>query len=968
MKYYYNKYLKYKQKYLELKDDKNFAFKTKRKNNKINQKGGNYFINYNNINRFSTIEYPEMEELLNPIYGCFLKKSDFIKNNYFLYNAEIDPGELLLNNKFELEENENPYYIINNNLRKKIFKLSNNIEETPYVDPSNDILYNINPKDIGRFMAILYFMKTHDQLITYNNGKINCWFNNGQETEKIEVEKLQSYINNIYKIDKIKNNIKLGTKDKMDFYLLLYCLWYILKNDDEVNRYYEGIQDVFNITNKYSPNIYNICPATIPISKKNITFEEIVIKTISSDFTVYRQEKSRSFCHVSENNNKYTYPDCGETTMRNLINLLCFDVNIGNFNPETLEKYKPIFQLLEYYKIFNNFSDQTSNIKKKIYDQMLNARDAWSYLIIHFAHYNLNFNEHCSSNSNHGYNIKASAKTSDGKKINSLQLLNNLLKNVVVWDDLNNDNLTINSNLDDYGRGTITIEHNLLGNTKITYACSHAWCNDFESHYDFNISHLDLEKQIMINILTNQIEISQSNYLFKKYGENIILYLDNEDQDQQTNFTFYEKLLELSLTDIISDEVRKQIYIDMAKEEIGKILKKYNRIDKINEYIYYCNDFNFVREYIPNLKYLKCQLHKSNITSIDLSPLENIISIGSYFLSGCSSLETIDLYPLCNITSISSHFLSGCSSLETIDLSPLSNITSIGANFLSECSSLNTIDLSPLSNITSIGKEFLKKCQKLTSINLSPLANITSISSDFLEGCSRLTIIDLSPLSNISEIGHGFLQHCTSLTSINLSQLCNITTIYSDFLSECSSLKTIDLSPLSNVTLIGESFLYNCNSLNEIDLLPLSNITSISTNFLSKCSNLKIIDLSPFRNVVTIERAVLSNCTSLVTINLSQMIKLNSIGLRFLYNCTKLETINLLNLVNLTQIGSNFLSCCTNLKTINLSPMTKLNLIRDNFLFNCTSLKTVYIIREQDNIIRNVPYLEDKIIIIDKNE
>ena len=57
MNTHYKKYLKYKQKYLELKNDK------------INQKGGNYFTNYNSINRFSIIEYPEMEELLNPIYG-----------------------------------------------------------------------------------------------------------------------------------------------------------------------------------------------------------------------------------------------------------------------------------------------------------------------------------------------------------------------------------------------------------------------------------------------------------------------------------------------------------------------------------------------------------------------------------------------------------------------------------------------------------------------------------------------------------------------------------------------------------------------------------------------------------------------------------------------------------------------------------------------------------------------------------
>ena len=509
MDIYYEKYIKYKHKYLELKNDKYFDSQTKHKylelkNDNVNQKGGNNFVIYG-INRFSTIEYPEMEELLNPIYGCFLKESDFIRNNYFLYKAGIDPGEQRLNNIFELTEDENPFYIINNNLRKKIYYLSNNIPGTPNVDPSNDILYNIKPIDIGRFITILYFMKIHDQLMSYDKGKIKCWFDNGYTAEKTAVEKLQNFIDKIYKIEKIKNNIKLGTKDKMDFHLLLYCLWYILKDDNDINEYYKGIQDVFNITNKYSSNIYNICPVALPDSdSENITFEEAIIKVTSTEFTVYRQERSRSFCDVSESDFKYTYPDCGETTMRNLINLLCFDVKTGIFDLKILEKYNPILELVEYYKIFDDFNKQSSNDKKDIYGQTLTARDAWSYLIIYYANGNLSFNAVCPNNPNHKYNVKASEQTPDGLSINSLQLLNNLLKDVTKWDDLKNSNiLRIESRLDDYGIGNISIKHNVLGDTKITYVYGHTWCDGFKSQHDFDISHLDVSKQKMIYILKN---------------------------------------------------------------------------------------------------------------------------------------------------------------------------------------------------------------------------------------------------------------------------------------------------------------------------------------------------------------------------------------------------------------------------------------------------------------------------------
>ena len=82
--------------------------------------------------------------------------------------------------------------------------------------------------------------------------------------------------------------------------------------------------------------------------------------------------------------------------------------------------------MLSYYKIFNNldiqsikeidFSDIKNNYKNDferfIYENNLNARDAWSYLIIKYANKNLDF-----VNSDHELDV---GKNKDKTNINFL--------------------------------------------------------------------------------------------------------------------------------------------------------------------------------------------------------------------------------------------------------------------------------------------------------------------------------------------------------------------------------------------------------------------------------------------------------------------------------------------------------------------------------------------------------------------
>ena len=243
----------------------------------------------------------------------------------------------------------------------------------------------------------------------------------------------------------------------------------------------------------------------------------------------------------------------------------------------------------------------------------------------------------------------------------------------------------------------------------------------------------------------------------------------------------------------------------------------------------------------PNGEYIDDYEKYQNIKSIKITLFrsqKHPIKIGNFFLYNCTNLTTIDLSPLSNVISIGNGFLSWCTNLTTLDLSFLSNVTSIGSHFLYNCKNLTTIELSFLSNVTSIDSHFLYNCKNLTTIELSPLSNVTSIGHCFLDNCKNLTTIDLSPLSNVTSVGHCFLYTCSNLTTIDLSPLSNVTSVGHCFLSSCSKLTTIDLSPLSNVTSVDNFFLSWCENLTTIDLSPLTNVTSIGDYLLSGCSNL----------------------------------------------------------------------------------------------------------------------------------
>ena len=242
---YYEKYLKYKNKYIQLKSEL-----------EIKKLGGDIPIinNIENINLFTDLE---MESFLNPIYGKIMYELGYIKNNYFLKKSNF--------------------------IDTKISQYINNIIKTipGTIQPNNDIMKKIKPIDIGRYIALKYIYMKNPNLIniTGTNPKFGDVLKKISNNDK---KTLIRYISNVRKYNPLEKT------DEIYFHILLYCLWWLADTDKGIKEYYLGINDTFCIINKYLPIKYSYLTS----SNKELnpeSFEKIVIDITYESFKIYNQ-------------------------------------------------------------------------------------------------------------------------------------------------------------------------------------------------------------------------------------------------------------------------------------------------------------------------------------------------------------------------------------------------------------------------------------------------------------------------------------------------------------------------------------------------------------------------------------------------------------------------------------------------------------------------------------------------------
>jgi hypothetical protein len=442
---YYKKYLKYKNKYLRLVAliNKNYM-----------QYGGDLPV-ISNPNRINFFNDAHMGQYLNPIYGLVMYKSRFITNMWYLHKLEFEP--------------------FNTGISQVINKCCRKLPFDPILQPTNE-LRALTPIDFGRYIAIKYINMGGNN---YNPDKNIIIKKNHQESKRIVfIDPIQNnpLLNNtirtcVSKLNKfipITNKEGVNYNEQIYFHIILYCMWWTANNNEGIMEYYRGINEIFNLINECTEKKRNNCegiPKYVQIDLDNPPddniFESKLIEITNEKILLFNQEQAKYIC----NGKILLYPDCGETVLRNLINLLCFNGSI--FDIEILKLFTPPQQLIEYYTNFNTFYSQSIVAGGA---DGLNARDKWSKLITSDAKKNIKFKRTCEDGSL--YEV-ASGKAKDKSKSNFLQLIINLL-GVSNWADFSKSEIIkIQDNTNHDGFGTLYITHYKFGKFEISCTDGH---------------------------------------------------------------------------------------------------------------------------------------------------------------------------------------------------------------------------------------------------------------------------------------------------------------------------------------------------------------------------------------------------------------------------------------------------------------------------------------------------------------
>jgi hypothetical protein len=127
---------------------------------------------------------------------------------------------------------------------------------------------------------------------------------------------------------------------------------------------------------------------------------------------------------------KYEFPDCVETTLRNLINIFIYDKNTRKFDLFMLKKLNTYIDLNDYYNKYNNLESQLT-------DQ---ARNTWAQLITeNINKYNIdnekkiNFNKNI--NNEYMYEIDANNFLYTFEVLFNKKLIDININNIIINDE-----------------------------------------------------------------------------------------------------------------------------------------------------------------------------------------------------------------------------------------------------------------------------------------------------------------------------------------------------------------------------------------------------------------------------------------------------------------------------------------------------------------------------------------------------
>jgi hypothetical protein len=214
-------------------------------------------------------------------------------------------------------------------------------------------------------------------------------------------------------------------------------------------------------------------------------------------------------------------------------------------------------------------------------------------------------------------------------------------------------------------------------------------------------------------------------------------------------------------------------------------------------------------------------------TAVDvavLSSFDSSIVIGgnSYLRSSIAGVHIFD-GPLFTDFSVPAYFCNNMLSLASLNIP--GSVVSIGDYFLSGCSNFNGLFALP-SSLVSIGSYFLNLCSGFNQPLVLP-AGIESIGTYFLYSCISFNNPLVLP-DSLAVVPLNFMQYCKAFNSM-LTLPSSVFSIGSIFLYGCEKFNQPLLLPPSEG--IGASFMSGCKAFNQPLDLP-SNLVAVGANFM----------------------------------------------------------------------------------------------------------------------------------------
>ena len=610
---YYEKYIKYKKKYVDLK-------------NNLYMTGGDKPVVeiLKKINLFNPES--ELSNYANPIFGFLFCETGFITNHYNFYDEDSESNDIIstfIHNVFykipgtnEIKPTKSLFEIKAKDiglllgfLYLKYVKYKDEIDKINKIIQSVDNLIKnikISTKKYEHFLPIKKATDVCNIKSTFDRQILKHYKENFRNLTVIDIDfsapeyanryKNQSLLNSLIchknQLSKIINEptysseyvskiiFKNINKEKITedvFHVILAILWWISNDKKNIKHYYEGLNDIL------LPNMQ----VTIPTDfENNLFMPRDLYNTEPDSFEValamiyLKKVSSIKIIDYQYANTKYgsNFPDCGETSLRNFINIISYNPDENNFNIAKLQELNACENVINYYTVFNTINEQTSTDKKIIFEREMSARDAWANVVSNLP--NVNYVHSYAGTTAYNYEINYGLNEDEIPVSNMLAVLRNLFHKIKNWSDFSTFLENFESELNARGIGNIHFKVN-IGVFKWEFLLGHYHFEQEKLPLNINTQKLTSEQKSYVDIIMDHINYDSADILKKfyyiKFSEESLINFINRHIVNEMNKDDYLKIFNYMYNNYNTDQLRRiKINFDKINDMRDYALSLYN--------------------------------------------------------------------------------------------------------------------------------------------------------------------------------------------------------------------------------------------------------------------------------------------------------------------------------------------------------------------------------------------------------